>query len=122
MNDSVYLPANLPKSKRPPCPFYGFTSSPSVGPPTTAVYFMDNHGNACAIGCAKSNSLTPCSMEVEGKSPDWKNCQQFNKEENLPVLAQVLKLVVVFPEELKPQGVKSWAGVSAEGWFELMTR
>lgn len=55
-----------PKPKPTPrCPFYGFA--------ITASLMAEQHGNQCA---AMRGRYAPCTMEMEGRTPDWTTCKQ----------------------------------------------
>lgn len=103
-------------SDRPKCPFYGFFGHRSG-------IMADNQGNCCAL----TLQHYPCSMETEGKKPDWDVCTAWNRgrdplalKDNVPEYVQeFIATVQVFPNELQPKdGVSS--GVMGPEWFRMV--
>jgi hypothetical protein len=109
-------PNGLPKTTRPPCPFYGFIRKHED--PQGRYLLTDNHGNACAFAGGHS----PCKMEhVQKKPAEWKSCVFYNNEERLPAAINLVERSIVYPDELHLEGAHR-DGIPFKGWFALMTR
>jgi hypothetical protein len=114
MNETIVGPDGLPKTTRPPCPFYGFIRKFNQT-------MSDCHGNGCAMEGGGNHS--PCKMvSVEGKPADWKSCKFYNNEQWRQPIANLCEVAVVYPDELRPDGIQGWQGVSLKGWFAVMAR
>ena len=92
--------------ERPACPFYGFGN---VG----GRALIDSKGNQCAL---RTDSYSPCQMEMAGKDPNWKECD-FNTEQYRNDLVRIADNVQVFPEEL----LYSTRGLSLSQWMNYIT-
>lgn len=90
---------------RPDCAFHGFSGMSDV--------MMDSGGNQCAL---KTDSYSPCQMEMRGNKPYWSECP-FNTEENRKYIEENPEKVKVFPRELRPPKAKSWDGISLKDWM-----
>ncbi len=111
MANEIKQAGALPLSQRLPCPFYGFVR-------TGHLMREASGGN----GCGLTGTHSPCAMEVAYKKPEWERCHFYNTEENKLSLVELLQQAIVYPNELCPEGLEGWQGVSGLGWFELMTR
>ncbi len=78
---------------------------------------MDNHGNACGI----AGGHTPCGMEMNSLTPEWKKCKR-NNSENGAILEFALDNCQIFPSELCPPAVQSWKGIRLRTWYDLFSR
>ena len=74
---------------------------------------MDTEGNACAL----EGSHTPCSMEMAKEAPDWDNCTRYNHEGNKKDVKEMLDTTRIAPKEYRPEGKKSWEGISLRKWY-----
>ncbi len=86
------------------CPFYGFATFLGVG------LLMDQKGNQCAI----AGGYVPCEMEIQGKTPDWRNCAKnalISQEQLL-----CLEKLRCAPREFWPDGQNSWGGIPFRQW------
>lgn len=102
--------AKAPEQKtRTKCPFYGFAYALSA--------MMDTQGNQCAL---IRDAHSPCRRQVyENQEPNWKECDICAEEEKPNFLKSLEdNCVRVFPRELRPEGVREWAGVSFKDWHE----
>ena len=93
--------------ERPPCPFYGFNGMHNV--------FFDTEGNQCGL---ITISHSPCKMEQEGGTPNWKECH-LNSRENRVALGTRLDLYV-HPKEFQPPSGKGFRSFTIRKWFEYL--
>lgn len=98
------------EARRPPCPFYGFIGIAGI--------FVDYRGDSCGL----AGGHRPCSMELQGRRPDWNACTRFNNDENRDYLESILDNGRIFPNELLPEIASKWDGVSLRDWFRLIIR
>lgn len=52
------------------CPFYSHNLVMNHGG-ARPIILIDTSGNQCAL---IADAIAPCQMEIEGKTPDWKEC------------------------------------------------
>jgi len=90
------------------CPFYGFFGAPAQG------VFLDQGGNQCAL---LTTSYSPCRMEMRGEIPNWDGCPFNIEEDSKKFLRELADSFRVFPDEFRPEGVKSWEGISFRTWY-----
>jgi len=82
-------------SNRPRCPFYGFHW------PEKSRSLRDTGANECALDFDGNG---PCSMEAQGRAPDFDLCPLVAAIR--PLLEAAKSNVVLFPAELGPEGVR----------------
>ncbi len=99
------------EKNRHACPFYGFHMAFEG-----FNAMIDQSGNQCAL---IKDSYSPCQMEIQNLAPCWKKCS-FATSDNIDLLNKIEKIVIVFPDEFRPPGAKSWRGITMKQWIEYM--
>ena len=95
--------------ERKQCPFYGFSAFHGG-------IFLDTKGNQCAL---ITGSHSPCRMELREETPNWRDCP-YNTPEKRATIEAHADAARVFPDEFRPQGAKSWEGVTFGQWQEYV--
>jgi hypothetical protein len=80
--------------RRPRCPFYGFHW------PENSHALSDSGGAECALDFEKNG---PCSMEAQGREPDYDCCPVVERLRN--VLEACQKNITFYPAEALGEGV-----------------
>jgi len=94
--------------KRYKCPFYGFG--------LVKESLMDTKGNQCALFVSRHS---PCRMEISNQVPDWDECPVRKNTEGIDsVVRGMIEKYKIFPHEFRPEGAKSWNGISFKQWYE----
>jgi len=82
-------------TNRPRCPFYGFHW------PENTRSLTDSGDNQCGLDFERHGG---CIMEAEGRAPDYETCRV--PAPIRPLLEASKKIVVLYPAECRPEGVR----------------
>lgn len=103
--EKVWVPPN--RQPRHKCPFYGFAQQRATGA------LLDQRGNNCGL----SYFLSPCEMEMAGKTPAWSECRFSSTGKNL---FRKFSGVQVYPREIGHEEVDAKASVGFMKWAKYV--